>query len=104
MGGLIDVGEWVSERNGMEYENKTFIKKESLNSVSNTVGTLFYTADLGLSTKLFDELKGFSVESMWILPSHIFVLTSGASEADHNTSKLWVSTGGLLNLRTRLPE
>ncbi|KAH9198446.1 hypothetical protein LQ764DRAFT_227650 [Zygosaccharomyces rouxii] len=59
-----------------------------------TMGTAFYTTDLGQSTKLFDELKGSSVEKIWVFPFHILVTTSEANEVDGAANRLWVSTGG----------
>ncbi|KAH9198033.1 hypothetical protein LQ764DRAFT_227850 [Zygosaccharomyces rouxii] len=80
-----------------QLESRTEIQKQSSHPYvpkTYTMGTLFYTTDLGQSTKLFDELEGFSVKDVSILPFHVLVTTSEANEVDGAANRLWVSTGG----------
>ncbi|CAR27509.1 ZYRO0C18612p [Zygosaccharomyces rouxii] len=88
---------------GMNIGKKNFRETQPSVPKRYTMGIAFYTTDLGQSTKLFDELEGFPVKDVSILPSHVLVTTSEANEADGAANRLWVSTGGPFK-PARLPK
>lgn len=56
--------------------------------------TLFYSPDLGETTKLVEELKNFSVSRLQIFSRGVFVTTNEDIHNVNSTEKLWISTGG----------
>lgn len=56
--------------------------------------TLFYSTDLGETTKLVEELKDFSVSRLEIISYGVLVTTMGDTHSRNSPEKLWISTGG----------
>lgn len=55
---------------------------------------LFFSPDMGNTTKLVEELKNVSVRSLHILSAAVLVTTAEEIYKDTFTEKLWLSTGG----------